>query len=91
MERVESKAWQRSSKLKEPQFLTTEHMALRGLGTEPSSQVLKSFLAVHTYAMKDGYMRELFFDFFRKRNLPVLLLNGAVDAQKQSREGADTV
>lgn len=53
----------------------TKNMALYKLETEQIRQVLRASLAIHTYVMMKGRIRELFFHVVRNRNLPVNLLN----------------
>lgn len=77
MKSTEVKDSRRKPALKMPQFLTSESLALRELGTEKIRQVLRASLGVHTYVMKDGRIIELFAHFFRERNFPATVRNGA--------------
>lgn len=60
-----------------PQYLKRENVALQELKTEKIREVYRAFLAGHTYALKDGWITDLFFHHVHSRNFPVTLLYGA--------------
>lgn len=77
MESIEVTVWRRKFALKMFQFLKCENLALRKLRTEQFRPVLVASLAVHTYALKNGGIRELFLRVFCKQNSPVSLPNSS--------------
>lgn len=64
--RMEVRLSGRTSAQEVSQFLKWAILALQKLGTEAVLQLLKASLTVHTYAMKDGLIRELSSPLLRK-------------------------
>lgn len=52
--------------LKQSQFRTNESLALSGKGTEPIDKVRKASRAIQMDPMKDGRIREIFFEIVRE-------------------------
>lgn len=50
---------------------------IRELGSELVRRILRAFLSMHTYSLKNGWIRRLLFYMSFVTNLPVSLLNGA--------------
>lgn len=78
MDRLEGRAFRRTSALKEPPFLKSENLALREGATEQILQVLKTSLAVLTYTLKGAEIRELILYLVCERKFCVTLLNVAL-------------
>lgn len=57
-------------------FLSSDNLALRELRTEKIFQVFRASLAMCTYALKNGQIREWFFHMIRNRDYPAALANG---------------
>lgn len=55
---------------KESQSLQSEKVALRDLGKKQIHKVSRVSLAVHAYEMKEGQIRDLFFNLFLEENFP---------------------
>lgn len=76
MNSMEVKVSLRLSALKMSQFWSTMNLELSTLITEQMCKVFMIYLALRTYAMKDGWIPRIFSHFSRQRNVPVSLLNG---------------
>lgn len=61
MSEMEEKASRRKSVLKESQFLSSDNLAPRELGTEQFCQVPRTSLAVQTYGLKNSLNFDHFF------------------------------
>lgn len=59
MKKIEVKPPRKMSALKESQLLKSASVVLPEVGSNQISHVHIVFLAVHTYMMKDGHIREL--------------------------------
>lgn len=77
MANMKDKTLRRKPALKTSQFLKSENLAPPKLGTEQIIQILRASVAVHTYALKNGRIRELSFQLFCNRNFSVTMLNDA--------------
>lgn len=77
MEKTEVEVSWGNYALIESPFLKREKLALRKFGAQQARQALREPPAAHTYMMKDGRGRVLFFHVFRERSFSVTLLNGA--------------
>lgn len=75
MDSMQFKSSWRTSALKVSQFLTSENLTLHELGNENIGLDFRAFLGIHTYAVKDGWVGDLFFLVFRKRIFPVTPLS----------------
>lgn len=67
------KVSRKKSALKEFQFLESQNLALLELKTEQIRQPLRAFWAIHSYSIKDGWIRAVFFHEFCKWDFPVSL------------------
>lgn len=74
---MEIKGSWRKPALSVSQFLTSEVISLRQLGTERICEKLRTSPAFHRYEMKDSPSLELFVHLFHNRNFPGTLLHGA--------------
>lgn len=73
--KMEENVSRRKSELKEFHFLTNDNLELRGLGTEQVCRALRASLAIYTYALKHGWIREPFFYMLQIQDYPASLFN----------------
>lgn len=78
---MKDKELRRKADLKESQYIFHDKLTLRELVTEHICQLLKASMAVHTYALKNGRVRELFFHLFCERFFPMTLRNSGLFVQ----------
>lgn len=75
MEEMMVKVSRSKSATKKVKFLKSGKLALCKIVVEQTRQVLKTSLTVHTYAMKNSRIRELFIHVFSRKSCPGTLLN----------------
>lgn len=76
MENIEANVLRGTYTLDEALFLKSENVVPRMFGIKKIFKIIRALYAVHSYAMKDGWSRELFFRVFRESEFLVTVLNG---------------
>lgn len=76
MKRMEVEVSRRKLTLKESEVTKIQMLALHDLGTKEVLQVLEAFLAFHTYGLKNGQIRNVYFYLLCERTIPVTSSNG---------------
>lgn len=77
MDKMEVKVSRKMFAWKDSQSLNSESLLVEQFGAIQIFQVLRTFLVVHTYAMKEGWILELFSHLFCERKSHVTLLTNA--------------
>lgn len=75
MSKMEEKVSKRKPELKEAPFLTSDGQALRELEAEQPSHALRASMAIHSYALMDNRIWELFFRMFPDQDYSGSLLS----------------